>query len=189
MRTATTLTAVALVALAAGCGSLVPVERSRSQSVQATESLAVEQERTIRRMLEVTPAAAAPPAASSPKGPAPVAQPLREELSYTTSTRTGAGSAQLASGQDRSSIPLGVKLVLLAAGVASLVGALLLAWRYAKATAAGQALALADDVLAQRVRALRAESATSTDQQAIARVQAQVAELEAERGRLRTRMR
>ena len=175
--------------LLCSCGSLLPSERQRSESVRATENLAVEQERTIRRVLEVTPqnslaGTRVSPGLTGSRDPVVTVTPLREDLSYTTKTRTGAGSANRSEASLVESIPLGVKILLVAAGT----GALVLAVRYAvksvRGTAIGEAIALADSSLSASIRAKRHAAQVETDPATMARLNAEIAESEAERGRL-----
>lgn len=180
---------VILAMLLVGCGSLVPTERQQSQSVKSTEALAVEQERTIQRVFEVTPGLAladqeevrrVPGKPISHEAPATVS----ERVSYISKTKTGADTDSKSEGSSETSIPLGVKIALVGIGLLILVFALksLVAW--AKGTAIGQAAGYADDMLREVIRRKRAEAAQSTDTAFIARVQAEIAELEADRGRL-----
>lgn len=200
------------IGLTMGCGSLIPTERQQSQSVKSTEALATDQERTIRRILEVTPgiplgaesvitrsagalasestptrsatgkSAGANPAASTV---AQVPVQIREDLYYDSRSKTGAGSQASAAGNLSVSIPLGVKLALIGVGIAAIAGAIWGAWRLAKNTAIGQAVALVDSTIAQKIRTKREAATLAKDPDTIAKLQAEIAEAEAERGRLR----
>lgn len=194
-----TLILTAVITLCAGCGSLIPKEQQKSQSVASAEALAVEQEKTIRRVMEVGPQAAAiyqrpvtvKPGLAGPKDEyvtvVPLGQPVREDLTYTTTTKTGAGSSAKADGSSITSIPLGVKLGLIGLGIAAITASLLFAWKSIRGTGVGHGIALADEVIANQIRAKRAAMARSTDQSEITRIATEVAEAEAERGRLNAR--
>jgi hypothetical protein len=79
---------------------------------------------------------------------------------------------------------MGVKILLIAAGVAALVFALRYAAKSVRGTAIGEAIALADSSLSASIRAKRQAAQVEVDPAAIARLSSEIAEAEAERGRL-----
>lgn len=169
----------------AGC-SLLPADKSRSEAVKSSEALAASHDVSFTRSLEVTPEMAiaiSRDAAVTARDLPPLPPTIREVQSYKATASQTAGSHATASGTASTKLSLGAKLILTGVGIFILTAAILLAWRYLKGTAIGQAAALADDVLARRIRALRERSTLSTDAAEIARAQAEIAELEAERGR------
>ena len=175
--------AVIILTLLAGCGSLVPSERMKSQSVQAAENLGSQQERTIRRVLEVTPQSALVTARTGTV--AVVSQPsVKETISIESKSSSDAGSTDRSTGTTATTMPYGVKVGLLGAGVLLLVVALRFAWASLRTTAVGEGIAAGDAALAAYIRSKRAEATTSTDPATIARTMGEVASLEAERGRL-----
>lgn len=180
-----------LCALLCGCGTLVPKESQKSQSVQATENLGTESERTIRRVLEVTPQIGHGLKIQKDGIVTTYDLPaaLKEDLTMTTASRTGAGSTSKAEGSLISSIPLGVKLALIGIGIAAIVAALAMAWKYVKNTALGQGISLGDEILQNKIRTKRAAAMAATDAKEIAQHNAEIAEMEAERGRLAAKAR
>lgn len=184
------LTIATALAVIGACGcSLLPTERQRSEAVKATEAIATTSERTTERTLEITPASAFEVYATAASNAPAVAQlPLvREQTRVTTRTDTGAGSRNSANGSTSVSIPMGVKIGLLGIGILILGGALAWAWRYVKSTAFGQGASLVHDLAARQIRKLRDRAALSTDPTEQARLQVDIAELEAERGKLASR--
>lgn len=153
----------------AGCG-LLPSEHQKSESVRATEALSSEQGMTVRRIFEMSPALT-----NSGR--------VHEQVEITTSSATDAGSKSNLSGSSSVTIPLGVKLGLAGLGLLVLVVAVRYAWTHLKGTAVGQGIALADDWLARRIRDARSKAQTTTDQGELLKLNAEIAELEAERGR------
>lgn len=197
---------ILFVVLICGCAGLVPNEHKTSESVKSSEAIAVAQNQTIKRTLEVVPemaikisqpsavssvalpahqsapTAAAQSAQSSPVIVTPAA--IREQVEVTTQSSTDGGSIDSARGKTEVSIPMGVKLALLGIGLAILIGALVWGWKYVKTTAFGQAIEVADMALANQIRVLREKVAASIDPKEHAETQARIASLEAERGKL-----
>lgn len=162
----------AVLMLSGGCGGLVPSERQRSESVKATENLAVEQEKTIRRTLTALPQTLAGP------------QAIREDLTFETVTRTGAGSKASAAGSSEISIPLFVKIIGLAIGLVLLALAVWWLWGFLRTTAFGQGISLADDMAARQIRKLRERAVLADDAAEKAKLATDIADLESERGKL-----
>lgn len=197
------ITPLLALMLAAGCGTLVPSERKASEAVKSSEAIATAQNQTITRTIEVVPEMAKQ-IASKPQvvyvhpknvsntnvADTPVylqtdAPPtIRERLEIKTEATTDAGSKDQARGSTENSIPLGVKIGLLGAGILILTFALVWAWRYVKTTGFGAAISLADDAIASQIRALRTKAVSTTDAKEQAAMLAHIAELEATRGRL-----
>jgi DMSO reductase anchor subunit len=176
----TTLTLMLMMVMA-GC-SLLPADKSRSEATQATEAIAASHDLTIKRALEVGPEMVACIAPDAPVTSRAL-PPIREELTVVASSSQSGGSRATAKGDSSTKLSLGAKLILAGIGVFLLTAALLFAWKHLKGTAIGQGIALADDVLARRIRTLRERATLATDAAEIARVQAEIADLEAERGR------
>jgi hypothetical protein len=168
---------VSLGSAGSGCGLLS--ERERSESLKATEALSTQHDLTVRRVLEP----AGQGAAVSKDGVVTVL-PLREEVELTSRSTSDAGSRHNANGSSSITIPLGVKLAFAGGGLLLLVYALKTAWAYVRTTALGQGLAVADELAARQIRKFREKAMTTTDPSEIAQLNAHIAELEAERGRL-----
>lgn len=172
---------VVMVFWLTGCSALVPSERQKSESVRASQDISTESEKTIERVFSATPQAV------QQWGTGVVSHPLPdiyEQVKLTSRTATDAGSRESARGSFSSTIPLAVKLVLGGIGLFIIIFALKLGWSYIKSTGAGEALSLGDAVLAQQVRKLRERALTATDPTAKAQIAHDMAELEAERGKL-----
>lgn len=179
-----------------GC-SLVPTEHQQSQSVRTTEAISTSHDRTIERALEVVPEIGLKVAQSSSVAAQNLpnvessqivsGQAIRETLRIHDSSNSGAGSHDAAAGTSISSIPFGVKLILIGIGVLVILGALILAWRYVKTTAVGQGISLGDTVLANHIKKLRDRASLSTNPAETAVHQMDIASLEAERGKLQAK--
>jgi ABC-type nickel/cobalt efflux system permease component RcnA len=179
-----TLGAVAfflLVMLGTGC-ALPLVEKERSESVRATEALSTQHDLTIRKTLEPSGLESF---ASRDDGVTSI--PLREQVEITSRSTTDAGSKTNANGSTSTTIPLGVKLGLAGFGLILLAVGLKLLWGYVSKTALGQGLAAADELAARQIRKFREKAMTTTDTAEIAQLNAHIADLESERGRLASR--
>lgn len=172
------ISGVLLLLALAGC-SLLPVDKSRSESVRATEALAVESEKTIQRVLEVSPVQAMP---APHKGDAAAATPMREEVRVTSRTVTGAGSRSSAAGMSSVSVPLAVKLILLAVGLGLLW---LVIWLWRRTSPAVEAAFSAGDrAVAGAIERLEMLARQTTNPEDLTKINAQLAALEKDRGRL-----
>jgi hypothetical protein len=171
------------ILFANGC-SLLPSERHRSEALKTTEAISTSADRTTERTLTVTPEFAMAVRDSNvvaiPLGPS-----VTEVVKVSSSTATGAGSRENSQASLAVTIPLGVKLLLVAAGIAALVGVVIWARRAAAGTAFGQGLNLADEILARQIRKLRERVSLSSDDGEQKKVLADIGDLEAERGRLK----
>lgn len=114
--------------------------------------------------------------------PIPNDQQYREEIQYTSNV--DAADAEKAATKDRKeiSIPLGVSIALLGIGV---LIALFAFNRVRKSSlAVNAAYQTFDGVLANQIRAVRERAILATDSSTISMLNAQIADLEAQRGRL-----
>ena len=166
-----------------GCASLVPGERKASEAVKSSEAIATAQNQTIRRTLEVVPEIALRVSQSS--NISGVALPtVREQVEIFSSLNSDAGSKEFARGSNQVVIPFGVKSALVGVGLVIMVAGVTWAWHVAKTTSFGQGIKLADNVLAGQIRSWRNHLAQTTDDREKLEANAEIAELEAERGRL-----
>ena len=163
--------------------SLLPSEREQSQSLKATEALLAQHDLTIKRATEREQGIVVT------RDGQVVAVPIRETLEISSKSSTDAGTKTNANGTFSQTIPLGVKLTLIGIGIIAIVFGLSFAWKRLKVTAIGQGISLADDVLAGQIRKIRNRAQTSTDPSEIARLNADIADLESERGRTIARSR
>lgn len=187
--------------LLAGCGSLLPQERKESTSVKGTENLGSQQTERFTRATqgERTPVPVVTPAPNltvsgtnnhvdvSYSPPAPAQRPTVSSGFTETVEYDQKGKQSAASTEDMSSflgvtIPLGVKLALLAAGIFALI----YAFRAVKnsSAAAKAAFETGDGVLAQHINRLRDRAIKTTDPKEAAAYMTDIASLESERGRL-----
>lgn len=188
---------IAAVMLLSGC-SLVPTEKQQSQSVKSTEAISTSHDRTIERALEVTPEYGmkvsnagtitvrdlnSPPQAPQTVSIVPLAPSVRETLTIRESSGQNAGSHDTAAGTSITSIPFGVKIVLIGIGILILTFSLIFAWRYVKTTAVGQGINLGDAILSSHIKKLRDRAINATDPAVKAQHMADIAELESERGK------
>lgn len=109
-------------------------------------------------------------------------QPYREEIRYTSDVDAGDKEQNTAQAKKDVSIPLGVNLGLLGIGILILLFALKRVRDSSLSVSA--AYTAFDGILASQIRSLRERAMTSTDQSTITMLQAQLVELEAQRGRL-----
>ena len=85
-------------------------------------------------------------------------------------------------------IPIGVKIALLAGGLMLLVVAVRMIQRQVRGTAIGQAISVADASLKRRIETWRDRAVASTNPADIAIAERELAALEAERGKLRSNL-
>lgn len=167
-----------------GCG-LVPKETQSQQTIKQTASLAATRNSELEQRIVSAPQPTIV-TSSNPK--------TGETMTTITPAPAVASSryvdAMIAEGGEHStnwysfteSIPLGVKLILLAIGV----GMFLAIWLYVRkvSLAAQEAGELADHVLAEQIQRLREKAIAATDHRDIAMHSTEIAALEAQRGRL-----
>jgi hypothetical protein len=199
-----------LAAFLTGC-SLLPTSKTQSEAVKAADSLSTQSQQTFRKVTTGTPAPTGPavrvggiwnrvtlPGVSpapevvkvAPGGvyapsQAPVASalpPFQETVEFTAGSDQTVASKSSAKGTLDVSIPMGVKIGLVG------VGLILLAWGVrtirASSAAVNAAYGAADATLASRIRSWREKAVTATDPTEIAKLQSNIAELEADRGKL-----
>jgi hypothetical protein len=187
------LTLISLCLLLAGCSTMLPSKRTENASVKTADSIATQQTLTVEKIIESTEVPVSISGSSNavvrilPAGPglsedSPPA--YKSTLRVTSGAVQSGGSSENATSRFSISLPTGVKLILLAIGILLLVVAGVIAKRAIANTAAGQAIGLADAFLANRIRALRERVMHSTDAEELARVNAEIAGLESDRGRL-----
>lgn len=203
----TILTSI-LLALAIGCGSMIPKEQSQGAALATADKISSQQALTIQKAIKgspppnvtisgtnnttyVSPGMAVPGNyfADHIKGEdlPPMAQTAYQEMTTVTSgTKQAAGSSETQSWYDAIKIPLGVKIALLAIGLALLFavvgGAIWFAKRNSAAAAA--AFAAADGMIARRLSAVAEKAALESDKAKQAELMAEKATLEKERGKL-----
>lgn len=149
----------------------------------ATEALGTARDLTIRRTLETLPERAL----NVSRDGVVTSIPLREQVEVVSHEGTEAGSTEKAKGSSATTIPLFVKLIGAGIGIFVIVFALRYAFNAAKGTGFGEGLAFADDLAARQIRKLRERVALATDAASQAQLNHDIADLEAERGRLATK--
>ena len=167
-----------------GCGTLVPTEKRVSQSVQATEAIATESEKTTRRTLSVVPEMAAKIVQQDGVSSHPLA--IQETLEEKSRVLTGAGSKDAAKGTSDVKIPFWVGLIGAGIGTIVLVFGIKYAISSAKGTAFGSAISLGDKALSSGIDAVGSLLSLSKDDGEIARLTTLRANLEKERGKLKS---
>lgn len=179
--------------LLVGCGTLLPSSNQRSQSAQESSKAVASQSQTLKKVVEGNK----PPEikiggwgntvefAGRLPDERPVVGvdvPYRESVQYQSSLATDNHATSEADFWSKSTIPMGVNLMLLAAGILAVLFAVRIARN--SSAAANVAFQTADAGLASLIRSLRDRASTSTDPARIADYQTQIAELESQRGRL-----
>lgn len=195
--------AAALLAclLLAGCGTLLPSTNQRSRSAQETSKSVAAQKQSLQKVVEGNKAPEIrvggwgnkvdfagryfeepqvtgidiAPERSSPR-------PYRERVEYSSELDTDHAADSASTWWSRTTIPMGVNLLLLAAGILAVIFAVNRARQ--SSAAANAAFQVTDAGLASLIRSLRDRSAIATDPSRIAELQTQIAELESQRGRL-----
>lgn len=180
--------ALAVAACLSGCSGL-PHSKSSTTDAKAAGNATAEHQTTLRRATAGTPppnititigkggtVTMPPPAAAVPMTPA------REELEFSDAAGLSSDSSSSLDTLNKTVIPWGIRLLLVAAGVF----ALLLVVRYARRSspAVDAILATADAALAARIREHRESAMAATDPAVIASHTQRIASLEAERGKL-----
>jgi hypothetical protein len=177
-----TLALALLIAAAAGCGSMIPKERKQQVAVNAAGQLAATSQTELTKQVTDSP----PPLTVTTSGESNAVNVVIAPTSTATHARQETGQSATASdvalSRLESSIPAGVKLLLLAAGVAALFAVLWYARR--SSVAAKSATDLADAAMARAIDRMQARAMQSTDPASIARSTTEVAALEKERGKL-----
>lgn len=197
---------IALVLLGSGCGSLIPTERNKGAALTTADNINSQQALTIQKAVAgspppnvtisgtnnttyVSPGVRIPDAhwqgvksEDLPALPAGYA----ETVTVTSGTKQAAGSSSESSWFDAIKIPLGVKIALLAFGLALLFAVLAGAVWFAKrnSAAAAAAFGAADSYFARRIEAVSAKAALETDKSRQAELLAEAQLLEKERGKL-----
>lgn len=179
--------------LLTGCGALLPSTNQRSQSAQESSKAVASQAQTLKKVVE----GSKPPeikiggwgntvefAGRLPdeKPVVGIDVPYRESVQYKSSLETDNHAASESDFWSKSTIPMGVNLMLLAAGILAIIFAINRARQ--SSAAANAAFQATDAGLASLIRSLRDRASTSTDPARIADYQTQIAELESQRGRL-----
>lgn len=175
-----------LVLVVTGC-SLLPADKTKSEAVKSSENTSANHDLTIRRALEVGPERGLRVAREGEVAShqLPAETPMRETLEIHSVASQSASANDAAAGNSSVTIPLFVKVIGLGVGIAVLTGAILFALKSAKGTAFGQGLQLADEALARAIQRKRQVAATTTDSSKQAEIHAELAQLEADRGKLK----
>lgn len=109
-------------------------------------------------------------------------QPYREEIHYSSNVDASDKEKTTESISKSVSIPLGVNLILMAMGMLAVLFAINRARK--SSLAVNAAYQTFDSVLAGQIRSIRERAIPSTDNQTISMLNAQIADIEAQRGRL-----
>jgi hypothetical protein len=125
-----------------------------------------------------------PPSKADATLPLLLSPSYHAEVKLNSSSGQTGGSATQAASDEKSTLPAGVKLILLGIGIVVVTAGLIFAWRHLKTTAVGQGIALGDAALKSQIDIIRSKLATTTDSARQAEHNAAIAQLEAERGKL-----
>jgi hypothetical protein len=191
------LPAVAMAGiLCAGCSALLPSTNQRSQSAQESSRSVASQSQSLSKVVQGQKAPEIHVGGWGNKvefsGKMPADQPVigvdvpqsgyQERTDFKSEVDTDNDATSAAHWWSKSTIPMGVNLLLLAAGILAIIFAVR---RMMNASAAAHAaLSTADAGLASLIRSLRDRAALASDPARIAEFQTQIAELESQRGRI-----
>lgn len=187
------LLSICLLVLATGCSALLPSTNQRSQSAQESSKAVASQSQSLSKVVQGSKSPEIKIGGWGNKvdisGKLPEEQPVvgrdvpyQERVEYKSELATDNHAASESDFWSKSTIPMGVNLMLLAGGILAIIFAINRA-RNASA-AANAAFGAADSGLASLIRSLRDRVALTTDPARVAEFQTQIAELEAQRGRL-----
>jgi len=160
---------------------LVPSNRTDTTSLTASESIANQQQQTIKSIMETQK----PPPVRIDFGTnsVEVAQAYRHEIELTGSGSTSAGASSASSFLKKNSLPIGISMLLAAAGAVAIFAAIKYARKQSAAFNAG--FTAVDQTFANKIRNIRERAMVSTDHTEISRFNAEIATLESERARVR----
>lgn len=201
-------TVATLVLMGAGCGTMIPREQSQGAALATADKISSQQALTIQKAVRgspppnvtisgtnnttyVSPGVALPPgffggAVKSEDLPAMAQSSYQEMTTVTSGTKQAAGSSETQSWYDAIKIPLGVKLALLAVGLAMLAAVVFAVIWFAKrnSAAAAAAFSAADSIVAQQIDRVHAKLAVASDPKQQAELAEEKAQLEKQRGKL-----
>lgn len=161
------LAILALAALLAGCSHLIPTERTESAGVKASETISATHDLTVEAAVKTL---------------APTISTNGGSIRIYSKAAQVAGSTENISANSLLKIPFGVKLMLLAGGLGALTAVI---WFIRRQYAAVDvAFRTADQGFARAIEKVRARAVAATDHREIALAQQEIAQLEAERGRI-----
>jgi hypothetical protein len=193
------LSLIGLALVLTGCGALLPSTNQRSQSAQESSRSVASQSQSLSKVVEGQKAPEIRVGGWGNKvefrrdrdysGTLPEEMPVlsydlpyRERTEFKSEVDTNNDATSAAHWWSKSTIPMGVNLMLLAGGILAIIFAIN---RARNASASANALfGAADSGLASLIRSLRDRAALTTDPARVAEFQTQIAELEAQRGRL-----
>lgn len=168
--------------LMTGCTSLVPHERKQQVAIESAGKLSIESQTQLTKQVENAP----PPVTVTSSGASNTVSVV--VLPTNTKTQATQSSGQIARSQDydfgsvASSIPMGVKLILIAIGASMLLAVI---WYVRRSSAAANAaFSAADSALARQIDKLTSSATLETDPSKIAHLSNLRADLEKERGKL-----
>lgn len=184
---------ICLLALATGCSALLPSSNQRSQSAQESSKAVASQSQSLSKVVQGSKSPEIKIGGWGNKvdisGKLPEEQPVvgrdvpyQERIEFKSDLATDNHAQSESDFWSKSTIPMGINLMLLAGGILAVIFAVNRA-RNASA-AANAAFGAADSGLASLIRSLRDRVALTTDPARVAEFQTQIAELEAQRGRL-----
>mgnify|MGYP001576748295 CR=1 FL=1 len=186
-----------LIALT-GCGTLIPKESNEQAAIRATDSIATQNSVESHRQIQPEIPSAEVITYNNEKVASKITLPAaRQDILTKSESSQGANSKGSLMGGSSVSIPLGVKIILIALGIGSLAAVVFGIIKYAKSQspaiaaalsladrAAKEAITRADQVLAKEVQKHRDEAIAAKTAEDQLWHQTQIANLETERGKL-----
>ena len=176
-----------------GC-SLVPKEQRQQQTIQESAKFAGTRNTEIEQHIQAAPTPTIVTTTNPKTGETSTSitpPPARVDTHYAGNAEASAGAATLNSYDFSESIPLFVKLIGLAIGLALLAGVVIGVWIYVRRASAAVAASaeLADHILAEQIQRLRNKAMAAKDPDEITEHSTEIAGLEAQRGKLARRKR
>lgn len=176
-----TITLVAVSSMLVGCGTMVPQQRQETATSRYVDTLG---QKSVGEFAGKIDPSFWPSVTVSNigKGSVSVAMPAHKEVNATVSSKGQAGSQDFLSWDSIVSIPLGVKLILLAMGIYGVVMVL----KYVRKSSASvnAAWQAADQSLARQITKLRNRATTTSNPMEMAQLNADISDAEAERGKM-----
>lgn len=171
-----------LACLLSGCTSLLPHERKQQVAIESAGRLSVESQTQLTKQVENAPPPVNVTSSGQSNTVSVVVLPTKTTTTATQSSGQTARSTDHDFGSLASSIPAGVKLILLAIGVILFLGII---WYVRRSSAAANAaFSAADSALARQIDKLTSSATVESDPVKIAHYASLRADLEKERGKL-----
>jgi hypothetical protein len=175
---------IVLAVMLCGCGAILPREKQTTMQASQAATISGANNTALTKQTENLLPSINVSGASNTVNIASL--PAKTTVAATNGAATGVATESAGKEASKVSIPLGVKLCLLAVGLALLAVVIVAIVRYVKtqSAAGAAAIALADRTIAAQITKFTNLAMTEQNPQVMAQHAANVAELEKERGKL-----